>query len=74
MIRDCLSGEMLLVYRLHRDSEIKLLPNELKVRLRKVEKFLSRIGVPVKSLIFNEDETLIGSALAVFPEIPYQLY
>jgi hypothetical protein len=78
LVRDCLSGEMLFVYRLHPDAEIKLLPSELKVRLRRVEKFLSRSGVPVKSLIFNEffneDETLISSALAIFPEIPYQLY
>jgi hypothetical protein len=79
MIGNCLSGEMLSVYRLQRDSEIELLPIELKVRLRKIQKFLSQIGVPAKSLIFNIDEhlnneTLISSALAVFPEIPYQLY
>ena len=74
VIRDCLSGEMLLVYRLHTDSEIEHLVSELKVRLRKVERVLSRIGVLVKSLIFSEDEALINSALAVFPNIPYRLY
>lgn len=80
MIHDCLSGEMLLVYHLHKDSEeLKFLPIALKVRLRRVNKSLSQIGVPVKSLIFSLDErlndqTLISSALTVFPEIPHQLY
>lgn len=77
MVRDCLSGEMLLVYFLQ-GSEIERLPSELRVRLRRVEKFLNRSSVSVKSLIFseifNEDKTLISSALAVFPGISYQFH
>jgi len=68
VVRDCLSEEILLARPLLSSSQ-----GDLTALLTEVKEQLKQIGVPVKGVISDGQET-IGSAVAfVFPGVPHQL-
>ena len=68
VVRDCLSEEILLARPLLSSTQ-----GDLTVLLTEVKNLLKELGVPVKGVISDREET-IGKAVAfVFPDVPHQL-
>lgn len=68
VIRDCLSGEILLARALLSSTQ-----GDLTALLREVKDALKALAVPVQGLISDGQETIRSAVAFVFPNVPHQL-
>ena len=68
VVRDCLSEEILLARPLLSSTQ-----GDLTTLLTEVKEELEQLGVPVKGIISDGEETIRSAVAFVFPEVPHQL-
>lgn len=68
VIRDCLSGEILLARALLSSTQ-----GDLTALLREVKDALEALAVPVQGIISDGQETIRSAVAFVFPDVPHQL-
>jgi hypothetical protein len=68
VVRDCISGEILLARSLLSSTQ-----GDLTALLAEVKNQLDPLDIPVKGIISDGEETIGSAAAFVFPNVPHQL-